>query len=442
LANESLTSRTVFRFYYPLALSWLFMGLDGPISVAVLSDLPYARVNTAAFLIIIAVAMWIESPVIDLLSTATTLGKDGPSLAVLNRFVAYLVLWVTLAHAFVTLTSAYWVITEQILGVKPDVAQAARFGLAIMLPWSGFIGWRRSRQGLLIRNGATRLIGIGTLLRVTVLIIADWTLARWSGFSGIVTASIGLLSSVAAEAIFTHFVSRPTVAKVAATPATGPVLSMRKLFGFHMPLTATTMMKLMTGPVVAAGLARSFQPTHSLAAYEVAGTVLFLFRAIAFCLPEVVIALYSNDATRPVLRKFSLAIGAASSGLLLFLGITRLDVFIFTKLLHAQADLAEMGHWMFLTSALAPLLDACMAYVLGVLTAHHLTMARMAAVLGSSVLMAATVAVTVSMKLAPPLISGLAMTVALSSELLILAIYWRNARPGPVGSFAPVSEAA
>ena len=71
-----LTSRTILRFYYPLALSWLFMAIESPIAIIILSRLPGSEVATAAFLIMMGLALWIESPVIDMLSTSTTLARN------------------------------------------------------------------------------------------------------------------------------------------------------------------------------------------------------------------------------------------------------------------------------------------------------------------------------------------------------------------------------
>lgn len=428
LTGEALSGRTIFRFYFPLALSWVFMGLDGPISVAVMSGLPNPRINTAAFLILLSVAIWIESPVIDLLSTSTTLAKNRKAISAIDRFTYVLLGWVTFAHGIAVLTPIYHFITGTVLHVEPAVADAARPGLAILLPWSALIGWRRSRQGILIRNGRTRVIGLGTVIRVLVLLVVDVAMARLSGWSGLSVASVGLIVSVAAEAIFIHFIAGPVVREIELGDDSEG-LSMARLWKFHMPLTATTMFKLMTIPIVAAGIARLAEPTRSLAAYEVAWTILFLFRAIAFCLPEVVIALYKDEEARLALRRFCLGVGAISSSVLLLLCLTRLDVAIFRDVLGTKPDIAESAHWIFLACALTPLLDASMSFVLGVLTAHHLTMARMVAVFFSSFALIGTVVLGVAMRWSTPVMVGGCVAVSLAAELVVLSVAWVKARP-------------
>ncbi|AIE87203.1 hypothetical protein [Fimbriimonas ginsengisoli] len=428
--DGALSGKTILRFYYPLALSWFFMGLDGPISVAVMSGLPDPRVNTAAFLILLGLAIWIESPVIDLLSTATTLGKTARSVGMLNRFSIYLIAFVTAAHGIVTFTPLFWVLTEQVLGVPHDVAAAVRPGLILMLPWSGFIGWRRSRQGLLIRNGHTRIIGLGTLLRVTVLVVVDLALPHFASLPGLTLAAWGLITSVAAEAIFIYIVSRDVIRGIDEPGAEiGEPMTMKRMFAFHWPLTATSMLKLLTGPIVAAGLARLVDPTRSLAAYEVAWTVLFLFRVTAFCLPEVVIALYRDEASRLALRRFALGVGIGSSGILLLLTLLRLDGWVFQRLMGVTPDLAERAHWMFMAAALTPFLDAMMSYVLGILTSHHLTVARMVAVFASSLALVGGVAIAVIGRWSPPALVGISIAASLGVELGVLALAWVRAQP-------------
>ncbi|MGV3616892.1 MAG: hypothetical protein ACO1SV_16320 [Fimbriimonas sp.] len=427
--ETTLSSRGILRFYLPLAISWLFMGLEGPISVGVISRLPNPEVNTAAFLAMMGLAIWIESPVIDLLATATTLGKDAQSFRALQRFVLYVNLWVTAVHALIVLTPVYWIVARNVMALEPAVAEAARDGLALLVPWSALIGWRRYRQGLLIRNGHTRVIGIGTSLRVTVIAIAAISLAHFSSLPSTVVIALALMSSVTAEAAFVHFASNGIIRdKVLAAPTEPNPLSGRRLAAFHFPLTATTMVKLLTSLVIGAGLARTVNGTASMAAYQIAGSCVFLFRAFGFCLPEVVVALYKDEASRETLKRFCLGVGLATTMAMLFLSVVGLDAMIFQHVLGAEPHLLPVARLMFVAVSLAPLLDALQSYIRGVLTAHHLTMSRMAAVLVSTVVLLGTVQLSVAMRWPGPTLAGLALTASLLAEYGVLAFSWSRAR--------------
>lgn len=405
------------------------MALEGPIAVGVISRLPHPEVNTAAFLAIMSLSIWIESPVIDLLATATTLGKDAQSYRALQRFVLYVNLWVTAAHALVVLTPLYWIVAYKVMALEPAVAEAARMGLALMVPWSALIGWRRYRQGLLIRNGQTRVIGLGTTLRVSVIAVAAISFAALSHWPSTVVIAAALMCSVSAEATFIHFVSEPVIReKVLAAPTEVLHLSGRRLAAFHFPLTATTMVKLLTNLVIGAGLARTTNGTQAMAAYQIAGASAFMFRAFGFCLPEVVVALYRDEATRLALKKFCLSVGLTMTMAMLILSVTGIDGLLFKHVLGADANLLPVARTMFVAVALAPLLDSVQAYIRGVLTAHHLTMSRMAAVVVSTLVLIGAVQLAVQLRWPGPTLAGLALTTSLLAEYGVLVFSWAKAK--------------
>ncbi len=431
-SNHPLSLGTIFKFYSPLAISWLFMGLEGPICESVINRLERPEINAAAWPVLMAIAIWIESPVIDLLSTSTTLAKDRQRYELISRFVWYLLLWVTVAHALVVLTPLYDVVTLSLLGVKPAVAKAAHLGLIILIPWSGLIGWRRYLQGILIRNGRTRAIGLGTTARVSALLLVAIILFYSTTLPSVVIASIAIIISVATEAAFIHWLSRDVIASHFGmrNVASDEPLTMKKLVGFHVPLSITTMVNLLVLPLVNAGLARTPEPVLALAGCGIAGAVLFLHRAITFCLPEVVITLYSGDESRRQLRNFSIGVGAISSGLIVFLGLTRLDRFLFEGLIQAKPHIAEVAHWCYLFSAAVPLVDASQNYVRGILTAHHLTVSRLIAVLAAIIVLITGVVVGTVLRWNGPVLAGVSVTGALLAELLVLSLAWARARGG------------
>jgi hypothetical protein len=396
--------------------------------MAVISHMPAPEINAAAFFIMMSLSIWIESPVIDLLSTATTLGKDGEKFAVITRFVMWLMLWVTVAHAMFVFTPLYHVITETVMGVKPEVANAARPGMAILTLWSACIGWRRYLQGILIRSGLTRVISFGTLSRVITISVTALTLHLTTKLPGVNIAATALMLSVFTETVFVHIVSRPTVQALQRVKPEGKPLTVGKLAHFHFPLTATTMVKLLVFPIIGAGLSRLDQPVLTTAAYQLAGTIIFLHRALGFCLPEVVIALYKDEDSRLALRKFCLGVATFTLCSMLFLSLTGLDQIFFAKVLGADERMVRVAHVVFFLSAAVPFLDAVQSYVRGALTAHHLTVSRLLAVGVSVCSMASMVALGVKLRWPGPVMAVSALTLALLAELAVLAYSWMRSQ--------------
>lgn len=406
------------------------MAVEGPVSVALIARRPDSQVNTAAFFVLMSLALWIESPVIDLLSTATTLARNRQHFVVLTRFVQWVIAAVTCVHFLLAATPLYGFVTRSILDLPPDVAAAAHLGMIVMIPWSGLIGWRRYLQGVLIRHGQTRLIGWGTGVRVAMMATAAWILFHATEWPGIPIAATSLLCAVAAEALFIHLVSRKTVAQSLDHPERPDEahLTMQRVAKFHLPLTATTMVMLMSGLVISAALARAPNSVLSLAAWQVATTVLFLHRTIVFALPEVVVALYRDSASAAVLRRFCIHVGLATSGSIVLFAVTGVDTLFFARGLGSQPETVATAHIAYMVGTLMPFLGALQSYVRGMLTAHHLTVARLHAVVVSMACLVAGLAVGVGLRWPGVVTAGLAMSFAMAAELWALTRNWRRGR--------------
>ena len=459
-----LTHTRIAKFYVPLAMSWVFMALESPICTSVVSrlpkpDSPQAILNTAAFQILMAIALFNESTIIDLLSTSTTLSKNHNDFALLSKFVWFLVAFTACLHAFMVLTPFYWVVTRDIMGVPYAVAKTARLGLALMIPWAPSIAWRRYRQGLLIRFHKTRMVGFGTAVRVSTVTTVNLILFLTTHLPAIQIVGTALICSVFSEAMFAHFASRSVVrehlsqtskpenAPTATDLVSEPIeasesysvvgnlevqednsqhpLTLAKLVAFHMPLSMTTMVTLIVSPLVSTFLSKSPHPVLSLAAWQVAFSLLWLFRTITFALPEVVITLQKNEQTARKLLDFAIRIGAGTSVVALVVAATRLDVWFFTHVFESTQSAAEYAHLAFFAAAPLGLINAMQSYVRGMLTAHHMNVSRFAAIIVGLF----TLVIALWIGLYSPwhgvLSCALALNVSLVAELAVLVWFWR-----------------
>lgn len=468
-----LTHGKIARFYVPLAVSWLFMAIESPVCIAAISRLAFPELNTAAFNIMMGLALFIESPVIDLLSTSTTLAKSHLDYLKLRKFVWIVMLGVTTVHGLATMTPLYSWISQGVMGLPEHVAAQARPGLIIMLGWSACIGWRRFLQGILIRFHRTRLISLGTAIRVGTVTVACLSLIRWSSLSGVQVTAIALMASVAAEAAFIHWVSRPVIAQcLAAAKPEIPVtesdedtalaavqagavkesmpfsaetglepadekpsqpLTNRRLLAFHAPLTMTTLVTLIGLPTISAFLSKTPTPVLTLAAWQVAGSLMWLFRTITFALPEVVITLYKDEQTARKLRDFCVLVGAGCTVAVLVIGGLRLDVWFFENVYGHTSQISEIAHLAFLASAPLAVIGSAQSYVRGMLTAHHLNVARFAAILVSMSTLVLGLTVGLHTPWSGVLSASAAMIVALLAEQSVLVWAWRHKVGGRLG---------
>ena len=426
-----LALREVGRVYLPLALSWIMMSAETPVSTAVINRLPNAEPNLAAFLAVLALSLFIESPVIDLLATSTTLATDSARFRAVRRFTVWLMVWVTVVHALVALTPLYDVVAYQLVNLPREVGELARWPMAVMIPWSAAIGWRRFHQGLLIRSGRTRAIGIGTALRL-VSISSVGVLGLLDGrFTGVQVAALALVVSVVVESLYVWRAAGSTVSRLLAVPASGEGLTTRTLLSFHLPMAASTMVVLTSMPLVTRFLASGPDALLAMNGWQVSIALSFLMRTITLALPEVVISLSGRPGSEPLLRRFCLTTGWSLVGLSVLFAVLRVDVWWFTRVLGASAEVAEAAHVGFWACCLLPLGNAGSSYVRGRLTAMHATKPRLWAIGVNICFLVGSMVGLAAAGVHGVLMAAGALTLSLFAEWAVLAGFLRfrlNAR--------------
>ena len=199
------------RAWWPLAASWLLMGLELPLIAAVLGRLPDNEIMLAAFGgVVFPLALLVESPIIMMLAASTALAGNAASWKRLNRWMHLLSAGLTVMSVLLAVTGLFEVVVVDLLDVPESVQTPARIGLLWMVPWTWAIADRRTRQGLLIRHGRKIAVAQGTAIRLLATVSAVLALAA-SGAMGIVVAAGGLSFGVIAEALWARWAARSIV---------------------------------------------------------------------------------------------------------------------------------------------------------------------------------------------------------------------------------------
>ena len=167
--SAALTYPRILTFWAPLAGTWVMMAVEGPYLAAIVARLPEPTANLAGFGVAFAFAIIIEAPVIMLMSASTALVEDRDSYLALRRFTYGLCAVFTGVHIVVLIPQVFDFLSLDLLALPEDVAQITHRGLVFLLPWTAAIGYRRFRQGLLIRHNLTRRVAYGTGLRLATM---------------------------------------------------------------------------------------------------------------------------------------------------------------------------------------------------------------------------------------------------------------------------------
>jgi len=255
--TKPLTYGRIFRFWAPLASTWLMMAVEGPFLAAIIARLAAPTENLAAFGIAVAFALMIESPVIMLLSAATALVKDKTSYLALRRFTYTLNAALTAILVVVLIPPLFRVLTGTLLNLPSDVAELTHGALILLLPWPGAIGYRRFLQGTLVRHDMTERVAYGTVVRITSMALGAGIGVRVFGLAGAHVGALALSVGVVAEALASRLMARGIVSELLAgrreseTPET---LTLSGISTFYFPLATMSVLAMAVHPMLTFGL--------------------------------------------------------------------------------------------------------------------------------------------------------------------------------------------
>src|SRR5689334_21249405 len=131
------------------------MAAEGPYIAAIVARMPEAARSLAAYGVAVSLAWLVESPIMMLLSAATTLVHGRASYLALRRFAFLLNGCVTLGMVILSLPPVFRFVGETAIGLPADISRLAHAATAVMILWPAAIGYRRFYQGILVRHHLT-----------------------------------------------------------------------------------------------------------------------------------------------------------------------------------------------------------------------------------------------------------------------------------------------
>jgi hypothetical protein len=322
---QPLTTRRILSTWWPLAASWLLMAVELPVLSAVVARLADPTVHLAAYGgVVFPLALIVESPIIMLLAASTALSRDRLSYARLRRFTHAAGAGLTALHVLVAFTPLYDAIAAGLLGAPPEVLEPARLGLRVMTPWTWSIAYRRFNQGVLIRFGHSRAVGLGTAVRLA----ADVTVLSFGallGAPGILVATSAVACGVMSEALYTRLRVGPVLSSQMPASSSSPPLTLHAFLRFYAPLAMTPLLELLMEPIGAAAMARMPGALESLATWPVLFGTVWMSMALGVGFQEVVVALIGEPGGPRQLRRFALGLAAVTALPLLLAAATPLS---------------------------------------------------------------------------------------------------------------------
>jgi len=388
LNKSSLTVSRVFKTWWPLATSWLFMLAEMPMQSAVIARLANPAINLAAYGgIVLPIAFTVEAPVVMLLAASTSLCKDWASYLKVRRFMMVLGAAVTAIHALIAFTPVYYLLVNALIKPPQEIIEPARVGLMILTPFSWAIAYRRFNQGVLIRFGHSKAVGVGTAIRLGVNVSTMVGLALLTDLSGVTVAASAITFGIILEAIFIGIVVRPILGAQLrwATPVSPP-LNLRTFVAFFLPLAMTEMLAILVEPAISAAISRMPDPLNSLAVWPVLYGLVWVLFSGGIAYTEVVIALLDEPNALSTLRRFALILLGTTLAASFLFAATPLGEFWFGTLSGLPEPLANMARTGLWLAVVAPCLAVLIGWFQGLIVHSGHTRGITEAVIGSLLL--------------------------------------------------------
>jgi hypothetical protein len=374
----------VLKLWWPLASSWLLMGVEMPMLAVAMTRMPGGDPHLAALgALVYPLSVLIEAPIIMLLAASTALVRNLIVHEQLRRFAHLAAAVLTAVHVMVAFTGLFDFIAIDLMHVPEVIVEPGRVGMQVMTPWTWAIAYRRFQQGVLIRCERSRLVVFGTMIRLlaNVLVLG---VGLWVGtWPGIVVGTVGVGCGVIAEAAWAGFcfhrfakpqLLREQLQRAQANPQhVETPLQWRAFRKFYIPLACTPLITIVIQPIGSWAMSQMANPLMSLAAWPAVYGLVFLTRTAGYAFNEVVVALAGRPSGLPALRRCGFAIGAVATLVLLVLAITPLGELWFGTVTGLSPELTALASSSLLVAILMPGYAVAQNYHQGVLVHEHRT---------------------------------------------------------------------
>lgn len=372
-AQAPLSLARIVRAWWPLAASWMLMGLELPAVSAVVARLPEPQINLAAYGIVFAISMIIESPIIMLLAASTALSRDWDSYLKVRRFMMQAGALLTALHVVIAFTPLYYIVVVKLISAPAQIVEPARWGLMLMTPWTWSIAYRRFHQGVLIRFGHSEVVGLGTVVRLSANLVVLSIGYLVGTVPGIMVAASAVAMGVMSEAFFVGLRVRPILQRLRQIVPDRDLLTLRAFLRFYVPLALTSLLTLLVQPIGSAAISRMPGALESLAVWPVVSGLLFLLRSVGIAYNEVVVALLGEPRADESLRRFARVLSLSLTAILFLVTATPLAEFWFQGLSGLPPALASLAHSSLWCALLLPAFSVWQSFYQGSLVYFRAT---------------------------------------------------------------------
>lgn len=380
-SESKLSFWTILKFFLPLGATPFMIGLTHSIINAALARLPYPELSIAIFTVSKSLVAIVSMPTLLSLQLVLTFADNKESFMKTVKFI--IIMGGTLFS--ILLLIAYTPLGKWLLVTffRLKKAQQLNFAylalhIACFLPLVQLS--RNIFQGLAVSLKQTKMLLPGIIMRLSSISIFLWWVVRTKALLGVVAGSLAWIVGIGMEGVFIFLILKYYYGSINNTLSELPVkneetLTGTHLFKFFLPLGIMMSLASLLQPVIQGGIARSPQPTRSLAAYGVAWSVVALLGGPLRRLHQLSIVFIEekDDDNLSRIKLFCLAIGLTLTIIILITALTPLGTIVFQNIIGVSAELAVIARKATLAFCLFPLIRSFRESYWGMLMSQRTT---------------------------------------------------------------------
>lgn len=378
LANNPAgpTYREIAAFFLPLSVTNLMLVTSHSIVNAGVARTAQPELALAAYALARSLVRLIENPVFMVRQTVVSLVKDRDSYLQVRRFIYAITFLVTLIIALLAYTPAGYYAFRNVMGATHDIAVQSHLALKILVLMPFAAVTRNMYHGAAILSRQTMLVPKSSLLRLIVMSALIFALALGTDLPGAVSASIAFIGAFWLEALVMRARAKPLLRREDIFPKSAKIhLPYGTIAKFFLPLILTTLTATAFGPLIQAGLARSFDPVLALAAFSVGNALGQMFCAPLNMLHQCTLAFtkVGQIATYRKTKEFTMGFALIASGTLAFVSFSPLGTLLVERIIGLSGATAMSALWVMRVKSLLPLVLGWREYLWGIFMQQHMT---------------------------------------------------------------------
>jgi Na+-driven multidrug efflux pump len=429
---EEIKYQHLLKFFLPLAVMPLIIGISHNAINASLARLPFPEITLAVYAVAKSITNIIKSPIHMSRQTITSLVDDHSSFKFVSRFIFGLGVLYFLMIASLGYTPLGEFVFKKIIGLKnPQEIKFAYQALSIMAFIPLVESIRNIMQGLAISLKKTNLITPGVVVRIiSISLILLWVTLN-QAVAGVTAASGVWLIGITIEMIFITLALRHYFGSFSGVIDSLPDnvskrVNLKRIIKFFIPIAIMAFLARFVQPVVQSGIVRSSIGTHDLAAYGVSWTLVMIFVGPLDQLHQcsLVYAQELNQNNWQKILKFSLTAGVIVSSILAVLAFTEVGDFVLIRLIFVSPAIAAIVKKVIFAFILFPIIRAFRETFWGVMMQRQTTNIIAAAkIVGLIFVVLVFFILALTMELNAALIAALALTAGEAADALTISFF-------------------